>query len=145
MSNIDGWTLLQGNLPTELTYVWALQSGKYLKASAYKGKAYASEAYAVSPLIPLGTASILTFDHTANYLKGAQLTDLCSLLIREGENGQWQPLAIPTLPAGTNWTFVSSGDINLSAYAGKSVQFAFKYTSTAATACTWEIKNFKVK
>jgi hypothetical protein len=40
--------------------------------------------------------------------------------------------------------FVSSGDVNLSQYAGMTVYLAFKYTSTTAGAATWEIKNVMV-
>ena len=44
-----------------------------------------------------------------------------------------------------SWSFVPTGDISLSAYAGKKVQVAFRYTSTASKAGTWEIKNLTVK
>jgi hypothetical protein len=42
------------------------------------------------------------------------------------------------------WTFTDSGAIDLSAYVGKTVQFAFRYKSTATKAGTWEIKTFTV-
>ena len=54
----------------------------------------------------------------------------------------WTQLAIPTYPAGTNWTFVNSGEIALDAYIGKSVKIAFKYISTASSSATWLFYRF---
>ncbi|MBP6284485.1 MAG: hypothetical protein KA373_03610, partial [Paludibacteraceae bacterium] len=57
----------------------------------------------------------------------------------------WTQLIAPTWPSGSDWTFVSSGDIDLSAYTGNSnICIAFKYASTTAGAATWEIKNVVV-
>ena len=50
-------------------------------------------------------------------------------------------LTIPTWPEAGSWTFAASGSIDLSVYAGKKIQVAFKYGSSAAGADTWEIKN----
>lgn len=41
--------------------------------------------------------------------------------------------------------WVSSGNVNLSAFLGKNVRIAFKYTSTTSAAATWEIDDFKIK
>ncbi|GAB0155080.1 hypothetical protein CHRYSEOSP005_03400 [Chryseobacterium sp. Alg-005] len=63
-------------------------------------------------------------------------------------------------PATTVWTllpatldtntgafgdWVSSGNVNLSAFLGKNVRIAFKYTSTTSAAATWEVDDFKIK
>lgn len=60
----------------------------------------------------------------------------------------------------TNWTrlnatfdtdlnayagFVSSGNIDLTAYSSKKIRLAFKYASTAGASTSWEIDNFLVK
>lgn len=60
----------------------------------------------------------------------------------------------------TNWTqlpatldtntggfgdWVSSGNVDLSAFLGKNVRIAFKYTSTSSAAATWEVDDFKIK
>ena len=52
-------------------------------------------------------------------------------------------MTIPTYMTGNDWTFVES-IVDLSAYDGKKIQFAFVYTSTAEYAATWEVKNVKV-
>lgn len=41
--------------------------------------------------------------------------------------------------------WVSSGNVDLSAFLGKNVRIAFKYTSTASAAATWEVDDFKIK
>lgn len=63
-------------------------------------------------------------------------------------------------PATTNWVllpatldtnsgafgdWVSSGNVDLSAFLGKNVRIAFKYTSTTSAAATWEIDDFRIK
>lgn len=62
-------------------------------------------------------------------------------------------------PAATIWTvlpatydtdltkfgpFVGSGPVNLNAYVGKTVRIAFRYTSTTASATTWEVDNVAI-
>lgn len=42
------------------------------------------------------------------------------------------------------FTFTSSGVIDLSSYVNKKVHIAFKYTSTASAAASWELDNVKV-
>ena len=45
----------------------------------------------------------------------------------------------------SDYTFVTSGKIDLSAYVGGMMQFAFRYTSSTDAAGTWEIKNVVVE
>lgn len=60
--------------------------------------------------------------------------------------GEWNEVAIPNMAPGNNWNFVNSGDIDLSAYAGKNIQIAFRYISdgTSTATATYEVKNVKV-
>ena len=126
-----------------LSYVWKHDSDyKYMKASAYvSGSRYETESWLISPLIaiPAETAAnpILTFENAINYTS----TPKNSLALKVYADGEWNDVAIPNYGAGNNWTFVKSGDINLSAYKGKNIKFAFVYTSTATVAATVEIKN----
>lgn len=63
-------------------------------------------------------------------------------------------------PSTTTWTLLpatldtntaafgdwaSSGNVDLSAFLGKNVRIAFKYTSTTSAAATWEVDDFKIK
>lgn len=62
----------------------------------------------------------------------------------ETSTENWQQVTIPNYPDGNSWNEVSSGNIDLSAYAGKKIKFAFKYVSTTAAAATWEVYDVKV-
>ncbi len=145
----DGWTFEYVTKPEGLQYdlwQWKNYNSKYyLNASAYaSGTSYASESYAVSPVIDLSTASKVSasFDHAAKFQ--TTVRTLCGFAVREAGTTAWTMLTIPTWPDAGSWTFVNSGAIDLSAYAGKKVQVAFKYGSSTDGADTWEIKNLVI-
>ena len=48
-------------------------------------------------------------------------------------------------PAGNDWEYINSGNIDLSQYVGKKIQLAFHYTSNTSVAGTWEISDIAVK
>ncbi len=137
------WTISDVTLPDDLSYIWTQTSSYGMKASAYYNSTnYAAESYLISPVITLQTNSVLTFDHVQRY--GSDYSTENTLWIREEGSDTWTQLTIPTYSDGSSWTFVSSGDIDLSAYNGKNIQLGFLYTSTADAASTWEIKNVKI-
>lgn len=125
---------------------WKEYSGKhYLNASAYgNDAAIGATTYAFSPVIDLTAAKSakMTFDHAAKFQ--TTLRTLCSAVVREDGASSWTELVIPTWPEAGSWTFVSAGEIDLSAYAGKKIQVGFKYGSSTDGADTWEIKNLKI-
>ena len=45
------------------------------------------------------------------------------------------------VPAGSSWVFQSSGDLDMTPFAGQSVYIAFRYTTSGGVSGTWEIKN----
>lgn len=139
------WTYEDVVLPEDLTYIWAQSSSYGMKATAFANQTkYVSESYLVSPAIILKEGSVLTFDHVSRYAAEDPATQL-TLWVRENGAANWAAqLTIPTYSDGSNWTFVGSGDIDLSAYAGKTIQLGFRYTSSEDFAATWEIKNVKV-
>lgn len=127
----------------EGSFVWK-QDAKYycMKASAYiNDTKYASESWLVSPLVDLSqaTTATLTFDHAHNYAGTAE--EEFTLWATETSTDNWQQLTIDKYGSGFNFT---TATIDLSAYAGKTIKFAFKYISTTDAAGTWEIKNVKV-
>lgn len=143
--NSNGWTMDDIKLGTGLTYIWKHDAKyKYMKASAYKNSLMEAESILISPEINLGKDNKLTFEHAANKMGDGKPQDFFTLMIREGQTGEWKTLTIPTYPAGTDWKFISAGEIDLSAYSNKKVQLGFKYTSTNEVTGTWEIKNLKV-
>lgn len=148
VNDANGWTFDNVNLPSNLSYIWqwkVYNNSGYLNGSAYTDKAYASEAYAISSNISLSgyTSVSLTFDHAAKFQ--TTLKSLCGVAVREAGQTSWTMLDIPNWPEAGAWTFANSGTIDLSAYAGKTIQLAFKYGSTASGADTWEIKNLVIK
>jgi hypothetical protein len=136
------------------TQTWDLDNSYGFKMSGYYKKCYENEDWAVSPEIDLSgsEAPAMSFDHAINKgAKGIDLTAYHTLWITDNFTGdvtttKWTQVTIPTYPAGTNWTFVGSGNIAIpSSFAGKTIRIAFKYESTASSASTWEVKNLEVK
>ena len=129
-----------------LTYVWKHDASyACMKASAYSGSAKASESWLISPEFSLtgATSPVLSFDHAINYAKGTAAEAL-TLWVKESTATEWTQVTIPSYPASDSWTFYPAGSADLSAYVDKTIQIAFKYTSTTSIAATWEVKNVKV-
>lgn len=143
---MGGFTV-EGNKVADDKDVWfrsEYNGDVYLKASAYISNVrYASESICVSPIVDLTseTGAYISFEHTGKYF--GDMTTEATFCVRE-ENGTWATIAIPTYMTGNDWAFVNSGEIDLSAYVGKKIQFGFKYTSTDTTAATWEVKNIVI-
>ena len=130
------------------TDVWTQDSRYGMKATAYVGNAnYESTSWLESPLIAIpsdATNPILTFEHAVNKFAAiGNVATEATVWIKE-EGGQYAALTV-AFPTTLSWTYVSSGDVDLSAYKGKNIQLGFKYMSTADAAGTWEIKNLKVE
>lgn len=144
----EGWTFDNITLPEGTESIWAWKSyngNNYLNGSAFIGNtAYASESYAVSPVIDLSGYKTVsaTFDHAAKFQ--TTLTQLCGFVVREEGSAAWTSVSVPTWPATGSWTFANSGAIDISAFAGKKVQVGFKYASSTSGADTWEIQNLKI-
>lgn len=144
-ADADGWTFDNVSLAEGLSYVWAWDAQyKCLKGAAFVNAKLAAESYAISPVVDLTNVENagVNFDHAAKFQDNLR-TD-CKFVVREEGAADWTELTIPTWPEAGAWTFVNSGNIDLSAYAGKKIQCAFKYVSTSQAADTWEIKNFSV-
>ena len=146
------FTIEDKTLPEGGSYVWKHDAGTttggepyyYMKASAFISGAKASESWLISPEVDLSTATTatLTFMHIINY--AGDIPTEQTLWVTETSAENWQQVTIPNYPAGNNWDKTPSGNIDLSAYAGKKIKFAFKYVSTTEKAATWEIYDVKV-
>lgn len=135
------------NSPVTRVWSWRDYNGKYyLNGSAFVGNVnYEALAYAVSPEIDL-TGKLeakASFDHEAKFQ--TTLRSLCKFAVRESGQTEWTEYDIPTWPPTGDWTYANSGDIDISAFAGKKIQIAFKYASSEAGADTWRIKDAVVK
>ena len=108
----------------------------------------------VSPSLNLQdhTSAQLTFSHTINYDSNGKKKEYQSLWISDDYKGDvraanWEELIIPVYPNGLNWTFISSGNIDIpQRYLKKDVHIAFKYISTSNESnATWQITDLQLK
>ena len=57
---------------------------------------------------------------------------------------EWTTLTIPNPHPGDNFTFESSGNIDMRAYKGKTIRIAFVYKSDDSAMATWEINRIRL-
>jgi hypothetical protein len=110
-----------------------------------------NEDWLISPVFDLSgkISATLSFSHALNYCadenakRNQQSLWYSTDYVGGAPNeATWSQLHIPNMPSGNNWTFVNSGNIIFPAEAlSSNVHFAFKYTSNASVAGTWEINN----
>ncbi len=141
------WTFENTEMAEGLEYVWSWKTYNnlsYLNGSSYLNTPHAAVAYAVSPAVTLPEGELtVSFEHAAKFQTNLRTDD--KFLIREEGATEWTELEIPTWPEAGAWTFVNCGNIDITAYAGKKVQFGLKYVGTDNAADTWEIRNLEVK
>ena len=143
--NLDKWTTYN----VLGTQVWGYSSFGNPNDSAYiNGFGSNNEDWLISKAINLSgfTSAILSFDHAKRY-SGADLQLFISTNYTGGNpntDGTWTALPLAPDTTTSSWSFVNSGDIDVSAAAGKNLFIAFKYTSTTSASSTWEIDNVQV-
>lgn len=145
-TNLGDFTTHNITLPGNSTYVWNIDTSRgYIAASGFVGGAnYAAEAWLVSPVFDLSDIvnPEVTFDHAINFFSSVEAAkNECSFHISV-DGGEWQTLDITGWGTNSDWNFVNAGTFDLAPYAGSKVMLGFRYTSTAAKAGTWEVKNF---
>ena len=158
-------TVFNSAMGTDFTFepdadIWVHDAQYGLKGTGYISAVgnIVAEAIAVSPEItlPASNEATLYFDQAINYLKGASIADFANIVVREVEsennggyyyddNAEWLTIAdAVTAPEGDSWNFYANEPVDLTAFAGKTIQIGFKYNSTNETAMTWEVKNIIV-
>lgn len=140
-SDEAGFTVNNVVLPSNINGVWKNDPDYGWKASAYVNNTnYATESWLISPGITLpAVKSYLSFKHAMKFGNKSQLSVHISM-----DKSNWTELNVTAWPSGANWTPVSSGHISLAGWAGETVYIAYRYTSTATQAATWEIMDFAV-
>lgn len=144
--SLGDFTINDIKKPDNLAYVWSYGGANYgAKASAYfEGTSYASESRLISPVIDLAgfETATLTFEHVCNKFPDLDFAKAsCRLMVSVENQSSIKEVVIPTYSDNKSWTFVPSGDIDLSGYAGKKIQLMFSYTSEDGKSGTWEVKN----
>lgn len=88
------------------------------------------------------------FEHAINYADDMQTQQTLWITgdFVDVESSEWTQITIPQYPAGSNWTFVSSGNIELpTEKLGRNTVIGFKYISTSDKYATWEIRNLRLQ
>ncbi len=149
-TSLGQFTIENVNLPSGLDAVWKGSASYGAVATAYVSASQTnldSDSRLVSPVIDLGSASApaLSFEHALNFFADIATARQQATVEAREEGGEWETLEGVTYPTEMGWSFVPSGSISLAKFAGKKIQIAFHYTSTAAKAGTWEVKNVIIK
>lgn len=151
---VEGFTIKDELHPEALAAnktVWATAKygdESYMKASGFiNKKQLASESWLISPVIDLTAAKSakLSFTHALNNLKGGKINEHIFLMAKKEADSKWTALTIPAGPTGSSYDKFDANGIDLKAFAGSKMQFAFVYKSTTACAPTWQIYNAKVE
>lgn len=147
-----GWTIQQVVEPgvtwtTGTIGVDVTGGTTYGKCSNYYASAnHICETWYISPSFDLtsGVNPVMTFINACNYSGANVIAKVSSNYVSGDPNAAvWTTLS-PTLSTGS-WAWVSSGNLNLSAFNGQSnVHIAFEYTGTNSDGKTWEIDNILV-
>lgn len=135
---------------------------RYGEARRYayvNGSKKSGTARLISPMIDLTdetiTTATLNFIHAGRYFDGYNQDNLtveqtaageapthAQLFVRE-EDGDWTQLTIPNwFTQSDQYTRFNSGDIDLSAYAGKKIQISFLYTADSESTGIWNVLKF---
>ena len=147
---ISGWEVIDVVKPDDLEAVWTESTSYGMVAKAYANNTnYESESWLVSPSIDLSQvqAAHLCFSHAGRYFSDIKKDVTLWVLQEEAKAAEdveafTTQLSIPVYPA--DFTFVESGDIDLSSYAGSSIRLAFKYKSSTSKAGTYEVQNLRI-
>ena len=159
-ANEGSFTIHNVTLPEGSTYVWkwdsydkdgTIEPINFMKASAFVNKhAQASESWLVSKelQLPADNSFVLTFKHTHNYSKGDKAQELTLMVAKAGTAVSatatgWTKVEIPTYGTGEDYNYVTA-TVDLSAYKGQNIQFAFRYISSTESSPTWQIDEVKV-
>ena len=137
---MNGWTFV--NVEGEMNWtVAAYQGNHYAYANGFTGgAAHANEDWCISPAFNLGdyVNPVLTF-RTATKFTGPVLEVFFSNDY-DGEDPTVATWTVLTCQLSTgNYTWVESGDIDLSDFSGDNCYIGFKYTSTDEAAAAWEV------
>ncbi len=110
------------------------------------GSYYVNEDWLITPAMnfDLYTHEVLNFMSSYNYTGNTLLVKISNTYDGSGDPNSftWTDLA-PTLSPG-GWIWTNSGDLDVSGTNGTSVYVAFKYTSDATAAKTWELDDILV-
>lgn len=150
-SGSDGFTAR--NIEGDAAWEWGSYGNGCMMLQGSSEKE-ANEDWLVSPAIEL-TDTLSRLDLTFNQALSYKFEAPDSYYtVRISENydeskpnpltADWTVLEIPNAHPGNSFDFLSSGNIDLSAYRGKKVHIAFVYLSDTEYMATWEVNNVMI-
>lgn len=149
--NIDGWTNINVNGGQRVWEVREFDGNKYAQTSAFSSNENPYEVWMVTNgvNIPEGSSPILTFGTKDGFYNGDALTVKISTNYSGNVNAATWTNLNATLSSGHasgyGDSFVSSGDIDLSAYAGQTIYIAFQYVGASnGVTTTYQVDNISI-
>lgn len=139
-----------------LSYVWSFSNQYGMKATAYKGGNYPSLSWVITPSIDLRYAKNPKFSFDQARKFGVDFFKECLVMVSTDYVGDvtkchWDTIPYNQdeqgnflVPDGSSWTFMNTGEMDLSKYVGKKIYIGFQYLSSEVSCPTWEIKNLLV-
>lgn len=149
-SNTNGFTVYDVQGPA--TWVWGKYGDGCMMVQGSGSDKTENEDWLISPAITLDETYSrfdFSFEQALSY-KYDSPDSWYSVRISENyesgnpNNAEWTRLVIPNPHEGNNFTFKNSGNIDLSAYRGKTIHLAFVYRSSSDVMATWEVNKVKV-
>lgn len=145
-----GWTvqMVNGSINWTTNGVGAQYGSYYGQISNYVGATnYACESWLISPALNLSGATSPTFSffNAFNYT-GDPLTVWVSTNydgVSSPSTATWTQLS--AVMSTGSWSWVNSGNIDLTTYISSSTYVAFKYIGTASNGSTWEIDDILIQ
>ncbi|MFB6342938.1 DUF5689 domain-containing protein [Saccharicrinis sp. FJH62] len=147
--NIDAFTAF--NVAGSAVWEYQTYDGGCAVANAYNQGA--NEDWLVSPAINTAGYATVTIQvrQAMNYIKTNGWGD-CQVLVSNDydgtsspdQQGTWNLIEFNTKPAGSDWNFVDSENVDITSYSGGNIYVALKYLSTATEAVTWEVSTVSV-
>lgn len=149
--NIPGWTNVNVNEGSRIWEIREFDNNKYAQTSAFKSNENPFETWLVTPglILPEGSSPTLTFGTKDGFYTGNALTIKISTdFTGDVTSATWNNLNATISSGNTDGygaSFVPSGNIDLSAYAGKVVYIAYQYLGASdGTTTTYQIDNVSV-
>lgn len=144
---LAGWT----NTAVQGSTLWqgkVYSNNYYAQMSAYQTAQTAVETWLVTPAINLTGAAYLSFETARAFTPASTLTAYISTNFTGNvSTATWTQLnATIAQSSSTQYTFIPSGDIDLSAYTGQNVYVAFKYLGgDPSGTMTYQVDNVRVR
>lgn len=124
---------------------WTSNSSYGAVANGYVGSAQAAEVWLISPEVTSANNIVLSFESATKFAgNGLKLYYAANYNLETGI-ADWTEITDKAVWPAENSGFVWTESGNVAVASVQPIRFAFKYTSTADAAATWEITNLSIK